>query len=56
MMTKPIRATHVTQQGVSPNLVSAQAFGDANPVAPSDTPEGRARNRRIEVTLRGPGT
>jgi hypothetical protein len=29
--------------------------GDASPVAPNTTPEGRARNCRIDVTLIGPG-
>jgi chemotaxis protein MotB len=43
-------------QGVNPNLLSAQGFGDTNPVASNDTAEGRAKNRRIEVTLVGPGT
>ena len=49
------RADNVMQymisQGVNPNLVSAQGFGDADPVAPNATPEGRAQNRRVELTL-----
>lgn len=43
-------------QGVNPNRLSAQGMGDANPVAPNDTPEGRAKNRRIEIALTGSGT
>ncbi len=43
-------------QGVNPNLLNAKGFGEANPVAPNDTPEGRARNRRIEIVLDGDGT
>ncbi|MBU2572876.1 MAG: flagellar motor protein MotB [Elusimicrobia bacterium] len=31
-------------------LVSA-AYGEYRPVAPNDTPEGRARNRRIEIVV-----
>ena len=46
---------YLEQQGVNPNLISAQGFGESNPVASNDTPEGRAQNRRIEVTLVGPG-
>lgn len=49
-------ANYLLKQGVNQNLVSAQGFGDASPVAPNTTPEGRASNRRIEVTLVGPGT
>jgi len=54
------RADNVMQymisQGVNPNLVSAQGFGDADPVASNATPEGRAENRRVEVTLANSGS
>ncbi|MBI3800279.1 MAG: OmpA family protein [Deltaproteobacteria bacterium] len=43
-------------QGVKPSLVSAQGLGEANPVASNDTAEGRAQNRRVELTLTGSGT
>jgi chemotaxis protein MotB len=43
-------------QGVNPNLLSAKGFGEDNPVASNDTPEGRAKNRRIEIVLNGDGT
>ena len=46
---------YLVQQGVNQNLISAQGFGESNPVASNDTPEGRSQNRRIEVTLAGPG-
>jgi chemotaxis protein MotB len=45
----------MTSQGVNPSLVSAQGFGEADPVAPNNTPEGRAQNRRVELTLAGSG-
>jgi chemotaxis protein MotB len=48
-------ANFLVSQGVNPNLVSAQGRGDADPVAPNDTPQGRAQNRRVELTLAGPG-
>jgi chemotaxis protein MotB len=38
-------------QGVKPDLVSAKGLGDSNPVAPNDTAQGRAQNRRVEITL-----
>jgi chemotaxis protein MotB len=43
-------------QGVNPNLMNAKGFGEANPVASNETPEGRAKNRRIEIVLKGDGT
>jgi chemotaxis protein MotB len=42
-------------QGLNPELVSAQGHGDTDPVAPNDTPAGRAQNRRVEITLATPG-
>jgi type VI secretion system protein ImpK len=39
-----------------PARVSAEGKGDTEPVAPNDTPEGRAQNRRVEITLRVPTT
>jgi hypothetical protein len=54
------RADNVMQymisQGVNPNLVAAQRFGDASPVASNATPEGRAQNRRVEHTLANTGS
>jgi chemotaxis protein MotB len=47
---------YLLSQGVDKNLISAQGMGDTNPVASNATPEGKAQNRRIEVTLVGPGT
>jgi chemotaxis protein MotB len=45
----------MTSQGVNPGLVSAQGFGDADPVASNDTAAGRAQNRRVELMLAGSG-
>jgi chemotaxis protein MotB len=42
-------------QGVKPSLLSARGFGEADPVASNDTPEGQAQNRRVELTLAGSG-
>jgi len=47
---------YLINQGLDQSLVSAQGFGASNPVAPNDSAEGRAKNRRIEVSLVGPGT
>jgi OmpA family len=43
-------------QGVNPTLVSERGLGEADPVAPNDTLQARAQNRRVELTLAGPGT
>jgi chemotaxis protein MotB len=43
-------------QGVKPSLISAQGFGEANPVASNDTADGRAQNRRVELTLATAGS
>jgi chemotaxis protein MotB len=54
------RADNVMQymisQGVNQNLVSAQGFGDADPVASNATAEGRAQNRRVELALANSGS
>lgn len=39
--------------GVKPDMISARGFGEANPIASNKTTQGRAQNRRVEVTLAG---
>jgi chemotaxis protein MotB len=46
---------YMISQGVKPKLVTAQGHGDSDPVASNDTAQGRARNRRVEITLAGAG-
>jgi chemotaxis protein MotB len=46
---------YLQSQGVRPNIISAKGFGDTHAVAPNDTAQGRAQNRRIEIVLEGPG-
>jgi chemotaxis protein MotB len=41
--------------GTPRNIISADGRGEANPIASNATAEGRAQNRRIEITLVGPG-
>ena len=49
------RAINVTrflqQQGIDPANLGAIAFGEYKPVADNGSEEGKARNRRIEITL-----
>jgi len=41
-------------QGVDPARLAAAGYGEWQPIAANDTPEGRAQNRRIEITLAAP--
>ena len=47
---------YLMAQGVDPDRLSAVSLGERHPVAANDTAAGRDQNRRIEVTLAGPGT
>lgn len=47
---------YLISQGVKPDLISAHGFGDKNPVASNDTAQGRAKNRRVELTLGNPAS
>jgi chemotaxis protein MotB len=42
---------YLISQGVQADLVSAHGFGEAHPVASNDTAQGRAQNRRVELSL-----
>jgi chemotaxis protein MotB len=46
---------YMISQGVKPNLITAQGFGESNPVASNKTSKGRAKNRRVELNLAGAG-
>lgn len=43
--------TFVTSAGVSADRIQTMGYGDTKPVAPNNTPEGRAKNRRVEVII-----
>ena len=51
---------YLVEKGVSPERITLIALGETRPVAPnaaldgSDDPEGRARNRRVDVDIAGP--
>ena len=51
-----MRATAITRillenRGIAPSRVTAAGRGEWSPIAPNDTPENRARNRRSEIIL-----
>ncbi len=44
-------ALYLHSRGVAKERLAAIGHGEAHPVAGNDTAEGRARNRRVEITL-----
>jgi outer membrane protein OmpA-like peptidoglycan-associated protein len=43
----------LAQEGVPGSSIAARGFGKTQPVATNDTPEGRQRNRRVEIVVNG---
>lgn len=47
-----VRVT-LLQQGVAPrSILSATGYGESQPIADNASPEGRAQNRRVELSIR----
>jgi len=44
---------YLITQGVKPDMIAARGVGEAEPVASNTTAQGRAQNRRVELTLAG---
>jgi len=43
--------TYLLSKGIDPNRVTAKGYGMTKPIASNKTAEGRAQNRRTEVTI-----
>jgi outer membrane protein OmpA-like peptidoglycan-associated protein len=44
---------YLISQGLSPDNITAQGFGKADPVADNATADGRKQNRRVEIIVSG---
>jgi outer membrane protein OmpA-like peptidoglycan-associated protein len=44
---------YLASQGLSSEWISSHGFGKSQPVATNSTPEGRQRNRRVEIVVSG---
>jgi outer membrane protein OmpA-like peptidoglycan-associated protein len=47
-----VRDALATKYGIDPSRLSTRGFGASQPKDTNDTPEGRARNRRVELVRR----
>jgi outer membrane protein OmpA-like peptidoglycan-associated protein len=43
--------TYLSNRGVGKSQIEVKWFGLTQPLYPNDTPEGRARNRRVEMKV-----
>jgi len=43
--------TYLIDRGVNPALITASGRGELQPIASNATPEGRAMNRRVDITV-----
>ena len=44
----------IVRYGFDPDRLSAAGYAEFHPVAANDTPEGRARNRRVDIVVLNP--
>lgn len=44
-------AMELIKRGVNPEWITVRGYGETRPVAPNDTDENRAKNRRVEIIL-----
>lgn len=44
---------YLLDQGIDPSMLETIGYGESRPVADNATADGRAQNRRVEITLKG---
>ena len=42
---------HLVSRGMQANRIRTNGYGQTRPIASNDTPEGRLKNRRVEITI-----
>lgn len=47
---------HLQSRGLNPTRLRASGYADTHPLASNASPEGRAANRRVEITLEAPAS
>lgn len=45
-------ASYLVKNGIDASRIKSAGHGEANPIADNSTPEGRKKNRRVEMTLK----
>jgi outer membrane protein OmpA-like peptidoglycan-associated protein len=46
-----VRGYLMNSMALNPQLITAVGYGESQPVANNETPEGRRRNRRIDIRI-----
>jgi chemotaxis protein MotB len=47
-------ARYLTENGVEPDRIVASGYAETRPIGDNETPEGKARNRRVEIWILNP--
>ena len=47
-------ARYLAEAGIEPDRITAVGYADTKPIADNETPEGKVRNRRVEIWILNP--